>query len=304
MMVSVSIAGSAYGPEGGPDRRYEVDTGNDTRGLAIQGDAVWAVSFGSGRLMRIRPADSVITDRLTPGPSIATVLGTQDALWLGAQGGPSASRVFRVDPATRRVVAEIETGDLCCELSEGAGSIWALERTWNVVRIDTQTNKVVGRFPVTVDPSAKRVNAVFGGDSVWFSGGPTLTRIRVADGTTEQIDTGGGVPLRARAGLMWGASAKELWALDMASGKVVRRIPVSALDVVSLNLDDDSIWVGVLRTSRTGALLRLDQASGAVRGEFGGLTYPARIEIGFGSVWVADPGKGSVFRVEATDSPN
>ena len=175
---------------------------------------------------------------------------------------------------------------------EGAGSIWALERTWNVVRIDTQTNKVVGRFPVTVDPSAKRVNAVFGGDSVWFSGGPTLTRIRVADGTTEQIDTGGGVPLRARAGLMWGASAKELWALDMASGKVVRRIPVSAVDVVSLNLDDDSIWVGVLRTSRTGALLRLDQASGAVRGELGGLTYPARIEIGFRIGVGRRPGQG------------
>jgi hypothetical protein len=50
---------------------------------------------------------------------------------------------------------------------------------------------------------------------------------------------------------------------------------------------------------RVGALVQLDAATGAVRGELRDIDIPARIEVGFGSVWVTDSGGSSVFRVDA-----
>ena len=80
---------------------------------------------------------------------------------------------------------------------------------------------------------------------------------------------------------------------------MTRRIPIpGSIEVLSLALDGDSIWVGIRRSGRVGSLVQLDAATGAVRGELREIDIPARIEVGFGSVWVTDSGGSSVFRVD------
>jgi hypothetical protein len=211
--------------------RQVIDAGGrEMVGMAIHSGAVWAISYQAGNAGEDRPRLGCGAVQAVPRSGIATVMATSDALWVGAYGTPSSSRVYRIDPASGRVVATIAPGEVCCDLTEGAGSVWVVDPGGAVVRIDPATNQVVGRFPVTLDRNW-HINAVYAGDSLWVASDPTpLTRIKVADGTTQTVDTGGGVPFLARDGVVWGAKPAELWTVDAATGQVTRRNPDPGLD--------------------------------------------------------------------------
>ncbi len=285
---------------GGLRVRQVIDTGGgEVLGLAIHGDAVWAVAYDAGAVVKIDPASGRVVATVTPGPGVASVLSAGDSVWVAAYGGPGSSRLYRIDPGSARVVASIDTGEVCCDLSAGGASIWAVDPNGAVLRVDPARNVVAQRFPVGLERNV-HVNAVYAGDSVWVSSDPSpLTRIRISNGSSAQIATGGGVPFVARDGLVWGAAATQLWAVDQMTGAVVRTVALAdSIEVLSLNLDADSIWVGIRRPGRVGALLRLDSRTGQVRGELRDIQIPARIEIGFGSVWVTDSGSRAVYRVQ------
>jgi len=67
-------------------------------------------------------------------------------------------------------------------------------------------------------------------------------------------------------------------------------------EVLSLALGFDAIWVGIRHPGRVGAVLKLDATSGKQAAEIP-VDIPARIEIGFGSVWVTDSGSSSLVRI-------
>jgi hypothetical protein len=103
----------------------------------------------------------------------------------------------------------------------------------------------------------------------------TGPRVQQAPGAVERVETGGGVPFLARDGLVWGAAPALLWAVEEKTGEVVRRIPVpDSIEVISLGLGGDSIWVGIRHPGRVRALLQLDARTGQVRGDCG--TSPSR----------------------------
>ncbi len=110
------------------------------------------------------------------------------------------------------------------------------------------------------------------------------------------------MPFVVHEGLVWGASPTEIWAVDPASGQVAERIPIDgSTEVLSLNFDGDGdIWVGIRRAGRVGAVLQLDRASGTVKTELRDVDIPARIEFGFGSIWVTDSGGSSLYRIAPT----
>jgi hypothetical protein len=294
-------APSGATPTTGPRVRQVIDVGgHEVYGLAIHGDAVWAVAYQAGTVVKVDPSSGAVTGTVSPGAGVASLLSAGGSLWVAAYGGPTNSRLYKIDPATGRVVATIDPGEVCCDLTAGAGSVWAVDPRGTVLRIDPGTNKITARIPVTVDRNT-HTNAVYAGDSLWVSSDPTpLARIRVASGALQRVETGGGVPFLARDGLVWGAAPALLWAVDEKTGEVVRRILVpDSIEVISLGLDGDSIWVGIRHPGRVGALLQLDARTGQVRGELRDIAIPARIEIGFGSVWVTDSGSRFLFRVEA-----
>jgi hypothetical protein len=97
--------------------------------------------------------------------------------------------------------------------------------------------------------------------------------------------------------MLWGATTDELWVVDTRTGKVARRIPLTdSTEVLSLALGFDAIWVGIRHPGRVGAVLKLDATSGKQAAEIP-VDIPARIEIGFGSVWVTDSGSSSLVRI-------
>ena len=165
-----------------------------------------------------------------------------------------------------------------------------------MLRIDPATNHVK-RLPVRVDRN-RHTNAVYAGDSIWVSSDNTdLMRVNPQTGKITRIDVGGGVPFLTRDGLLWGASTDRLWVVDTRTGKVARSVPLTdSTEVLSLGLGFDAIWVGIRHPGRVGAVLKLDAASGKQLSEVP-VDIPARIETGFGSVWVTDSGSRSLVRI-------
>jgi streptogramin lyase len=272
--------------------------GAEPYGLAIKGNNVWAVSYQAGTLSKVDPSSAKVTATVRLGGA-ASVLATGDALWVAGYGGPSDSAVYRIDPADGSTKATVRPGEVCCDLTEGEhGEVWVMDPSGWLSRIDPGTNAVTKRFPVTVDRNAHS-NVVYAGGALWLASDTTkLFRIDPANGTTTTIDVGGGVPFVARDGLLWGASATQLWAVDEATGALARTVPLkNSSEVLSLELGLGAIWVGIRHPGRIGAVLRLDPSSGAVIDEISDIGIPARIGIGFGSAWITDSGSSSLYRV-------
>ncbi len=272
--------------------------GPEAYGLAVNAHAVYAISYQAGSMARIDPTTGSV-QTIPLGPGAATLLNDGDSLWVAAYGGGSTgSKLYRVNAATGQVVATIEPGEVCCDLTVGGGAIWAVDPRGSVMRVDPASNRIVRRLDVPIDRTV-HTNAVYGGDSLWVSSDSTmLFRVNPASGAIERIDVGGGVPFVAHDGLIWGAAPARLWAVDQDTGEVVRRIELrNSIEVISLGLGFDAIWVGIRRPGRIGTVLRLDQQTGAVVAETTEVDIPARIEFGFEAVWITDSGGSSVYRI-------
>jgi outer membrane protein assembly factor BamB len=270
--------------------------GTEAYGLATGTDAMWAIAYQAGALSKVDPDSDAVVSNI-PMAAAASVLALDDTVWVAGYGGPD-SRVYRVDARSGRVVATIETGEICCDLTADDASIWALDPAGSLIRIDRSRNEVVQRIPVAIDRNA-HTNAVYAGGSLWVSSDTTkLFRIDTGSGATTELDVGGGVPFLADHGLVWGASPTRLWALDEQTGALAREVPLAdSTEVLSLGLGFGSIWIGIRHPGRVGAVLRIDEQSGAELDEITDIDIPARIAIGFGSVWITDSGGSALYRV-------
>jgi streptogramin lyase len=271
--------------------------GKEAYGLATNSDAVWAIAYQAGALSKIDPQTSTVAVNI-PLAGAASVLAMDDVLWVAGYGGPTDSHLYRIDAQTGRVAATIETGELCCDLTSGGGSIWTVDPNGSVIRIDPATNQVAQHIPVTIDRNA-HTNAVFAGGALWVSSDTTkLFRVDPNSAVATSFDVGGGVPFLAENGLVWGASPTGLWAVDEKTGTLARQIPLTnSTEVMSLGLGYGSIWVGIRHPGRVGAVLRLDQSTGAQIDELTDVDIPARIAVGFGSVWITDSGGADLYRI-------
>jgi outer membrane protein assembly factor BamB len=245
-------------------------------------------------LSRIEPAGNGVVGGI-PLSGAASLAALPSGLWVAAYGNPG--HLYRIDTRTDQVTDTVDVGDLCCDLTEGAGLVWALDRGGQLLGVDPATGDVATHFPVRLDRNAHN-NVVFAGGYVWVSSDTTpLFRFDPATGKRVTFDVGGGVPFLAEGGLLWGASPTELWAVAPATGEVTRRVAVpNSMEVMGLAIDGRTAWVGMRHPGYVGAVLKLDLDSGKVHKEVP-LDIPARIVLAFGSVWVADSGSSKVMRI-------
>ena len=220
-----------------------IDTGGtQVLGLAVRDGAVWAVSYDTSTLAKIDPLTNTVVATVDV-PGGASVASLPSGLWVAAYGDPG--HLYRIDPETATIALTVDTGDLCCDLTEGGGLVWALDRAGEVFGVDPTSGAISVRFPVELDLNAHN-NVVFAGGYVWVSSDTTkLFRFDPASGKRAEYDVGGGVPFLASDGLLWGATPTQLWAVDPATGEVVRRVPVpDSEEVMALTIDSGTAWVG------------------------------------------------------------
>jgi streptogramin lyase len=274
----------------------KVDLGGaEAYGLAITEDAVWAVPYRAATLVKVDPGSMKVVSTLPLAAQPASLLSAAGSLWVAGYGG----HLYRVDAATGKVTADVPTaGEVCCDLSFGGGFVWALDPSGFLLGVDPATAAIVRRYPVPINRNAHS-NVVYAGDSVWVaSDGAPMQRIEPKTGKAAQVDVGGGVPFLVQGGRLWGADPGAVWALDPATGKVAQRIALAnSTEVMALAIDGTTLWAGIRRPGRVGAVLRIDLASGNVLGELRDITIPARIEVGHGSVWVTDSGSNLLYRL-------
>lgn len=181
--------------------------------IAIAFGSLWAVvSFDKPErtLARFDAQTGKLLAQIALPAGGAGIAAADGAIWVTS---PMQGEVFRVDPATNRVTATVETGGQPRFIAADANALWILDQSGAVQRIDTGSAASVARIPlgdrfgggdiavgggsvwvslpgmpvIRIDPVSNQVRAVYGGDamgdairfgagSLWVSG-DSLSRI-------------------------------------------------------------------------------------------------------------------------------
>ena len=132
-------------------------------GIAVVDGLLWlsgVTRSGVGQLVRVDPATSRVVDRFpTAGDGALTVGG--GSIW---QAGITTQTIYRYDPSSKRLLAQIPVGVVAKHLTAGDGSLWVSSDSGRVTRIDLATNTVTGTFQVDGRAPAVAV----GHGSVWI----------------------------------------------------------------------------------------------------------------------------------------
>jgi streptogramin lyase len=267
-------------------------------------NALWSACRQTGRLMRVDPATgetrAILRENTSPSHIAAGVgavwsaertstiyrIDTRTAratpafagtgfsyIWTAAGSvwahDDDARRLMRYDPGSRRVVAELATGDGASALVEDAGRIWIVNhRDGTLERIDAATN-VLTRLSRLPGDAPERM--VLASGSLWVTGrGTDLLRVDPATGAVQAtIEIGaGGTDVRAAGGSIWVTAAsvdadlrgnpflERLLRVDPATNAIVETIrPTGPVTVTGTAVGGSTLWIA---DNERGRLYRLD----------------------------------------------
>lgn len=198
-------------------------------------------------------------------------------------------------------------------LASGAGTVWVANDTGTVNRIDPIANHIAATIRVASERAGLRGAAV-GAGGVWVPVANPGGLARIDAGSNQVVTTIPlGRPLRDPVGVVatedavWvtccayevaGRPGGKLMRVDPATGKVTARITLPE-DPLAVAASSDQVWVATTQ----GGAIRVDPASNrVVRVLRGGPQGVAQtVAVGAGAVWLANPGDGSVTRLDPAE---
>ena len=151
------------------------------QGATAGAGAVWVADATTNEVSRIDPATDSVTARIAnPGHQACGSMAADDAsVWL--TDGCDSEGLWRIDPASNSVTATLRLPGIGIDVRPAFSSVWVstgfssgwLNSKNALVRIDPQTNRVVGRTAVQ-SPGPLAV-----GDGVlWMGSGSSLLELR------------------------------------------------------------------------------------------------------------------------------
>jgi virginiamycin B lyase len=181
---------------------------------------------------------------------------TPEAAYTNSRG---TDMVFRMDPASDKVIAAIPVKKPCSGFAIAAGTLWSPSCEENVIyRIDLKTNEVVAKVPV--GPANTEGGIAFGAGSAWMPSDPK--------GLVSRIDP--------------------------ATNKVIASIkvpPSSFTAVYGYNL----VWVSSTEKSVVSVI---HPATNTVIAEIPVDKNPRFMAVGEGYVWTLNQGTGTVSKID------
>jgi len=251
-----------------PEDRYET-----SRGLVVDAEAALGLEHARPRRRRALFAGLALLLAAAAGIVAAASRSTGEAT--GASAAPDPEKLVRVDPATNRVVAEVDVGAAPTATAVSGRTVWVYNRgDYTVSEVDAGTNEVLHTTKVTTMPT-----------QLAFGTGPVLA----ADGGGAWLvgyDVNRARHLLTRV-LPGGRGARE------------HRLPMDPSAVV---VDKGAVWVLAHRGTRNAAL-RLDPASArVVQTTHLPKDLPdSRVDglaVGQGYVWATNLNLGELYRVD------
>ena len=268
-----------------------------TAAAAAAAPSLWhAMSGPAASHLRPRPAPPlavVSRTHLSHGGSFPAA--GYGAIWVTGEGV-----IYRIDPATAKIVATIAIPGIGLKLSHiatGAGAVWATGRDrarYGVYRIDPRRNRVTAfiRLPptpvvITVAYGQVWVDEPRAGPAVVFRIDPRANRV---SGPPIRADIGGG-RMVAGFGALWVDSNGSVSRINPATGTVTRTL-TNIRDVTAAGAG--SLW----GTGNYGGIQRVDPATGRVTATIGRPSNAVNVTFWAGSAWVSAEPPGTLIRVD------
>jgi streptogramin lyase len=145
----------------------------------------------------------------------------QSSLWVVTDAGPLGpvpDALFRIDPATDKILARIPVGSSGHGVAVGPEGVWVARSDGSLIEIDSGANRIARTIPVATQVSGVAV----AGGAVWASDNVRGVVYRV-DPETEKVRT---IHLPGGADGI-AADSTGVWVLDRSSGFVVRIDPAT-----------------------------------------------------------------------------
>jgi YVTN family beta-propeller protein len=256
-------------------------------------------TYDDNRLYRINPAGNVVTTVEFGERQEIRWLGVgADAVWVSDFAG---NRVWRIDPRTNRVAAEIPVGLNPTGLGFSPEAVWVTNhRAGAIQRIDPRTNRVTKTIRLAPDgPGGPQTIGYAGGD-LWVTI-PKLAKTARVDGSTGRVehmfDLSGCGSIQALDDTVWLETTCEGDTLARLSSKENRVEQEGTLSPVRwFAVTRDDLWQSSNQTDLI--LLRADPQSFRITGrlDLGVASRGNRLAAGSGSIWVGGP--DAVIRVD------
>jgi class 3 adenylate cyclase/streptogramin lyase len=243
---------------------------------------------------------------LFPGPGPRSIATGEGSIWVTNGGSDS---VLRVDPISGHArVIPVSGGPV--DVTVGQRGVWVVSANGDLTRIDPGTNETT-----TTDISEGApipIDVAVADDSVYVASiecqcVPPNTRLAKVDASSGSVAVipapahpeGVGVAVMVLDGSLWITAGSEVWQVDPATGKVLKRVGIelSPGDLVA-GQDGSSIWVSAAGSGRqVGWAIEIDASSGGIINRQPVGCCPGAIAVGEGYIWVTNSRDGTIERI-------
>jgi hypothetical protein len=283
--------------------------------VAAGPSGVWVLNRRHGTpddLVRVDPATDAVLARLPVAGVVSHLaVGADGAVWLYRTAMTlDRPELVRVDPSANRVADTIELPPGPPGIPTGAsallvagGSVWLADQHNRLFQVDPASRRA--REVTDGGHSLAVEHLAFAGGWVWGTRGLLLYRIGPRTGTVTMTvsnpDLHNAMPasgLTAGAGQLWlyglGGTGQQLHKLDPANGRLLatRRLSSRTDQTGVLAAGDGVVAV------RSGRRLLLSDPGGSLRATVPVPEAQGGLAVGLGAVWVADPARGRLLRVD------
>jgi streptogramin lyase len=243
-------------------RRHDAATGETTAIVDAGPQPPQSIVAGSGAIWAVSRSNCVTrTDTASGQSAISGIGGDSSYLWFAAGSvwvaDDAASQLLRVDPATRQVLARIDTGSgTSAFVTDGTCAWFTNHRDATLDRLDLATNTVTHLGHLHGEAPERL--ALYAG-SLWVTGrGTDLMRVDPETGAVQaEIDIGvGGIDVAAAGGRIWVANAsaandrqglpviEHLYGVDPATNQIAQTLtPTGRLVLDGLATDGTTLWI-------------------------------------------------------------
>ena len=252
-------------------------------GMAFGAGSIWVAGHHSTRVTQIDPGtNAVVTEIQGIHDEAIAVVVAFDSVWVPAANGA----MVRLDPASGATQATFD--DHYLDADAGFGSLWAVTTTHRLDRIDPATNKVVASVSLGTGTAELTDTLAIGTTAVWVAVADASTILAVDPAILDILMTS--ADLGTPPSLAWGPLG--VWA-NLGNGDLLK-VDEQAMargtsfaaetgaGYAALAVGQNDLWLA----GPDGKLLRLDPATGGVRGTWGLPHAPQGLLVAVGSIWV------------------